>query len=1088
MVEPQPSQHVMVFENQRGVRQCVLHMEGHAMEEPHRITVGYSCLRSPQLETAIMKALGFPFEHNRAIRDLYIDVQFENIEQGFIPFFTKEKILPQELRSLPYDVNSVMHFGERDYSKNGHRSFIFKNKQTQQSRIGLSKTDLRKIEIIYGPECQKRDRQAKIDICKKYPSVRRKRELKIDLDIVQNLRINRAISPPPENNLTDDITDNIKDLNIDEEVQDLIEQVHKITAAALENERVNICNNTNITTRKSDTNVSETQHISNDKSVVTNDIIKIIEVVIHYVKAVVNNAKANLTVFCDATNSLELFQRSKYCGWGSNNRCPKSYKSTKSGLVQHSTKHRPFIRQSTKHGGNGKNVKYDHWLRSDNSTQEAINATRRKRDVEKLKYKDDATNIKFKKQNLRINRDISPPPENNLTDETTDNIKELNFDEEVQDLIEQVHKITAAALENERVNICNNTNITTRKSDTNVSETQHISNDKSDVSYDIIKIIEVVIHHVKAVVNNAKANLTVFCDTTNSLELFQRSKYCGWGSNNRCPKSYKSTKSGLVQHSTKHRPFIRQSTKNKGNGKNVKYVHWLRSDNSTQEAINTTRRKRDVEKRNYKDDIINIKFKIHDSFGNIVDYSSRRKRDTKISNETELNNVSIETIDSFTPIGNNSKESITAMDKERKRKAETPKLTDLTVNNTEKINAAKIRNKREDDTTILSDNANNVLEKTNGSLVTNTNNAFTESFVETDKTVEHVNVNGSKDALRMVTRVYTDKKVDFAPVRRSNRDGREFSSRNRESDNEEQRDDSSSSESDKRKRTTRSKKEKRERDDSRERERERTRERDRHRVVTEDRPQNRRPKGKGGRQRRLLPEIVPLTKGNKEFYAERIWPDGVVRYVVAQDSTYNLQSIRARLAEVNDILKKKTCVRINEVSEKEGERYNDYLVIDTSADYVTGRVGGRQNFGSIELFEGGQHRQHAAMMVMAMLGFYFEPSRHDRDQFVRVHNRHIRPDKLHHFEKIRPEATLNLPYDYTSATHPAWQFWRRVGHTGISSVATYKDQDPDGSIMKSLGQNEKLLSDVDIIKINSVYGVHCFQKQARIKKAKSRGN
>ncbi|CAH0731127.1 unnamed protein product, partial [Brenthis ino] len=139
-----------------------------------------------------------------------------------------------------------------------------------------------------------------------------------------------------------------------------------------------------------------------------------------------------------------------------------------------------------------------------------------------------------------------------------------------------------------------------------------------------------------------------------------------------------------------------------------------------------------------------------------------------------------------------------------------------------------------------------------------------------------------------------------------------------------------------------------------------------------------------------------------------------------------------------------------------------------------------KNFGCIELFEGGQHRQHAAMMVMAMLGFYFEVSRHDRDKYIRVHNRHIRPDKLHHFEKIRSDATLPLPYDYMSAMHPAWQFWRRIGKKGISSVATYKDQDPDGSVMKSLGQNRELLSNIDIKKINSVYGVRCFQNQRRV--------
>jgi hypothetical protein len=47
-------------------------------------------------------------------------------------------------------------------------------------------------------------------------------------------------------------------------------------------------------------------------------------------------------------------------------------------------------------------------------------------------------------------------------------------------------------------------------------------------------------------------------------------------------------------------------------------------------------------------------------------------------------------------------------------------------------------------------------------------------------------------------------------------------------------------------------------------------------------------------------------------------------------------------------------------------------------------------------------------------------------------------DKLHHFEKIRADATFALPYDYESATHPAWQFWRKLGKKGISTVATFK--------------------------------------------------
>ncbi|KAL4711038.1 hypothetical protein ACJJTC_015214 [Scirpophaga incertulas] len=227
------------------------------------------------------------------------------------------------------------------------------------------------------------------------------------------------------------------------------------------------------------------------------------------------------------------------------------------------------------------------------------------------------------------------------------------------------------------------------------------------------------------------------------------------------------------------------------------------------------------------------------------------------------------------------------------------------------------------------------------------------------------------------------------------------------------------------------------------------------------------------------PRNVKLSRANREFYDERKWPNNVVPIIIQEIPEYDTDAVRARLEEVNDILKAKTCVRLKEIRESERRKYKDYLVLDTSADYVTGRVGGRQVFGSLELYLGGQHIQHAAMMVMAMLGFYFELARHDRDKYVRVHLRHVRPDKLHHFEKIRSDGTLPFPYDYKSATHPAWQFWRKVGRTGISS-------DPDGSLMKSLGQNNQLLSKMDILKINSVYGTKCLQlgNQPKIRKGR----
>ncbi|CAF4919615.1 unnamed protein product [Pieris macdunnoughi] len=81
MAEP-VNHHVLLIENPNGRRKCDVNNEAHSFEEPHRLTLGYECLKSPDIDMMIMRALGFPFEHNRASRDVFIDVQFENIESA----------------------------------------------------------------------------------------------------------------------------------------------------------------------------------------------------------------------------------------------------------------------------------------------------------------------------------------------------------------------------------------------------------------------------------------------------------------------------------------------------------------------------------------------------------------------------------------------------------------------------------------------------------------------------------------------------------------------------------------------------------------------------------------------------------------------------------------------------------------------------------------------------------------------------------------------------------------------------------------------------------------------------------------------
>lgn len=56
----------------------------------------------------------------------------------------------------------------------------------------------------------------------------------------------------------------------------------------------------------------------------------------------------------------------------------------------------------------------------------------------------------------------------------------------------------------------------------------------------------------------------------------------------------------------------------------------------------------------------------------------------------------------------------------------------------------------------------------------------------------------------------------------------------------------------------------------------------------------------------------------------------------------NVDNLRDRINQVNRILKQNTCVRLKEITEKEAQKYKNYLVLNTKPDYVTGKVGGRQ--------------------------------------------------------------------------------------------------------------------------------------------------
>ncbi|VVC90758.1 unnamed protein product [Leptidea sinapis] len=647
MSEPS-GRHVLVIENPNGVRKCVISKAGHSSEEPHRMTLGYDCLKSPQIDMMMMRALGFSFEHNRASRDIFVDVIFENIQPDAIDLFTKDKLLPRELINIRYDVDSVMHFGERDFSKNGHRTIIFKNRSTKQNRAGFSDSDLRKIEVVYGPECQKRDRQEKIELCRKYPNFRRKRD--VSVESIRSLRVNPEITAPPE--LPANISETIKNLDLTDEVNEIVQKVHMLTATALKNARVKYCNGTKDELRS-----------SSNATNVKPDVLGIVELVAAYTENVVENAIANMTEFCQTSETLETYLRASCSFYDSNNgRCRQYFRSTKSGAVKHSTQHRPTYYYHTRHEGRTKNSNFlpiGYRAREDNETL------------------------------------------------------------------------------NERI----------------------------------------------------VSNITDIVNANESVKLGPQASF---------------------QEEVDSKILVRKKRP---------------SENVT----NNT---------------------------NGDDRVSRRKRDTD----------------------------------EVKGKPTEDNAHNVTVKNNESQ---------------VPDNDNGMKIPVNDNVQKDTND---------DELLENGSNDGDKAVLRMVTQINADKKRRFMRDRiRNIQNSRE-----------------STTEKYNRKRKERERKQRYEEE----------RFEDYEESASNGQSLEIRKRDKG---RPHTIEKVKLSKKNEEFYNERKWPEGIVRYVIKDSEKYDIEDIRTRLAEVNSILKEKTCASLEEITESETERFEDYLVLDNSPDYVTGRVGGRQS-------------------------------------------------------------------------------------------------------------------------------------------------
>ena len=120
------------------------------------ISIGQYCAFS-QVVHEIGHTLGYWHEQNRPDRDKYINILQNNIRPGYGNNFQKHSTSTIDSLKVPYDFNSIMHYGEYDFSKNPN----LKTMSSKQPGIPLGKSselsplDILQNQLLYGDLCSK---------------------------------------------------------------------------------------------------------------------------------------------------------------------------------------------------------------------------------------------------------------------------------------------------------------------------------------------------------------------------------------------------------------------------------------------------------------------------------------------------------------------------------------------------------------------------------------------------------------------------------------------------------------------------------------------------------------------------------------------------------------------------------------------------------------------------------------------------------------------------------------------------------------------------------------------------------------------
>ncbi|EDW77336.2 uncharacterized protein Dwil_GK18141 [Drosophila willistoni] len=117
------------------------------MEQP--LNLGSGCMSIGTIQHELLHALAIVHMHNDPLRDKFVKILYENIQDDMINNFRIYDSKDVADLGYGYDYRSIMHYGSYDFSKNSKRTIIpLQNVQIGQ-RSGLSPKDILKLKHIY---------------------------------------------------------------------------------------------------------------------------------------------------------------------------------------------------------------------------------------------------------------------------------------------------------------------------------------------------------------------------------------------------------------------------------------------------------------------------------------------------------------------------------------------------------------------------------------------------------------------------------------------------------------------------------------------------------------------------------------------------------------------------------------------------------------------------------------------------------------------------------------------------------------------------------------------------------------------------